>query len=77
MAVNAEQTELRVSYSVGFKANMGNYESADVHFSEAETYDVAALSPEEIAGLSDERNTALREKLDERVGVALKELREA
>lgn len=63
----AVKTEVRVSYSVGVKANLGNYESADVHLSESESYSVEGMSEEEIETLKDERYEALRDKLTDRI----------
>jgi hypothetical protein len=74
MPVEAPLTEIRVSYSVGFKKNMGNYQSADVHVSESETYDVSGLDTDTARTLSDERYEVLKERVDERLSFSLEEL---
>ncbi len=61
-----KQTEARVSYSVGMKINVGNYQSVDIHFSEAETFNVEDLSDEQIAAFTDERRAGLQERIDAR-----------
>lgn len=62
-----EQTELTVSYSIGTKVNLGNYESADVHLSETERWDVRGMSPLEIDQFATDRYLSLHSKLGERV----------
>ena len=59
------QTELSVSYSIGTKVNIGNYESVDTHLSRSEKYDVTGLSPEEIDKLWHTRYQALHDDLGE------------
>lgn len=63
--MSAVQTELRVSYSVGYKVNMGGYESADVHLSESAGFDVTELDADAIQALSDATYEALKDKLDQ------------
>lgn len=72
----AKQTEARLSYSVGAKVNIGNYESVDVHLSESEAYDVTELSQEEISLLTENRYLALKDKLDKRLHESVIEARE-
>ena len=60
-------TEARISYSYGAKMNLGNYESADIHLSRAETFDVTGMSDEEIADFMQERHDLLKEDVDEKV----------
>jgi hypothetical protein len=67
-------TEIKVSYSVGYKKNMGNYQSADIHLSESETYDVSTLDADASEKLSEARYEALRVRLDTRLLEALEEL---
>lgn len=52
-----------INYSVGVKANIGNYESSDAHFSRSETWTVEDLA--EADSLYQERYTALASELDE------------
>lgn len=59
-----KQTELNVSYSVGIKANIGNYESADNHYSRSEKWDVSDIEVDEIDALYQERFEALQAELD-------------
>ncbi|MDE2104785.1 MAG: hypothetical protein KGL39_46540 [Patescibacteria group bacterium] len=53
-----------VNYSVGVKVNIGNYESTDGHFWRSETWDVAALSQDEIDAFYQERLQAIKNELD-------------
>lgn len=53
------QTKLSINYSVGVKANIGNYENASVHVSRSEEYDVDGMTREEIDSLYEERYAAL------------------
>lgn len=61
----ATPTELSVSYSIGTKVNIGNYESADVHFSRSEKYDTTTLTKAAIDKLWHERYQALHDELGE------------
>lgn len=75
MANKAKQTELSTSYSVGMKVNIGNYQSVDVHVSERRTFDVSALDSEEIESLSAGTHAELRDVLDERLTIAVAEVK--
>jgi len=57
-------TEARLSYSYGLKMNLGNYESADVHISRSETFDVSGMSDVDIADFMETRYRLLREEID-------------
>ncbi len=59
--------EVLVDYSAGVKANLGDYESADIHVSESERWDVTGLGDEEVEHLRNERYDLMKERLDERV----------
>lgn len=72
----ANQTTRRVSYSVGTKMNIGNYESADFHISESIEFDVTGETDEEIDALAEHHYDSLRERVDERLNTAVAELRE-
>jgi len=61
------QTEMSVSYSIGTKVNIGNYESVDVHFSRSEKYDTTGLSKAAIDELWNVRYQALHDELGELV----------
>jgi len=54
-------TEMSVSFSFGTKINLGNYESADVHVSRSERWNVEGLSEEEICAHYDARYEVLQE----------------
>ena len=69
-------TEVRLSYSVGMKANIGNYESADFHINEGETWDVSDLSTEEVATFVNDRHYKLREKLGEDAALRFEKIHE-
>jgi len=69
----ANQIEHKISYSVGTKLNMGNYESADIHLSETETWEVQDNNEAET--LSQERFGVLRERLDSRLVEIANEVR--
>ena len=56
-------TELKVSYSVGVKANLGNYENADAHVSRGETWDVTGMTEEEVTKFYNDRIAALHVEL--------------
>lgn len=72
-----EQTEKKVSYSVGMKVNIGNYQTVDLHVSESDTFSTAGLSPQEVDDLAVARYNYLREKLDQALTVAVSELKAA
>jgi hypothetical protein len=69
-----QQIEARLSYSVGMKVNVGNYQSVDLHYSASEAYDVAELSTEEIDKLTETRYDILKEKLDLKLQEAVSEV---
>lgn len=73
----ADQIEKKVSYSVGMKVNVGNYQSVDVHISESDTFDVSDLSPQEVDDMAVARYNYLRGKLDEALTQAVSELKAA
>lgn len=52
-----------VSYSVGFKANLGDFSSADVRLSRDETWDVSDLTPDQAKALWHERYQSMRAEL--------------
>ena len=61
-------TEVRVSYSMGVKCNIGDYESADYHVSEAETWVIPEGTDDHLVQeFVDSRRAALEEKIDARV----------
>jgi hypothetical protein len=60
-------TEINVSYSIGAKVNIGNYESVDVHFSRSEKYDTTGLTSEDIDKLWNERYQELHNDLGDLV----------
>jgi hypothetical protein len=68
-------TELRVTYSVGVKANIGNYESADAHLSRGETWQVEDLSLEDADTFYAGRMGAMRQELGRQVETEYKELK--
>lgn len=61
--VEPKLTELKVSYSVGVKANIGNYESADAHVSRGETWDVTGMTEEQATKLYNDRVAVLHTEL--------------
>jgi len=56
-------TELGISYSIGTKVNIKNYESVDVHISESEKYDVTGMSVADVEELWKKRYEALTQRL--------------
>jgi len=60
------QTEVRVSYSYGIKANLGqgSYESADIHVSKSETWNVEGVATARVDKLWQDRYDALKEEID-------------
>lgn len=65
--VEPKLTEISVSYSVGVKANLGNYESADVHLSRTERWNVEGLTADGATALYDARYGEIREELGARI----------
>lgn len=55
--------ELKLSYSLGVKANLGNFESADAHVSRGETWDVTGMTEAEAKGFYDGRIAALHTEI--------------
>lgn len=71
-----KQTEVKISYSLGAKLNMGNYEMVDIHVSESETWSVEDLPPEEnVETLSRLRYEVLKERVSARVQADVDETR--
>jgi hypothetical protein len=62
-----KQTELSVSYSIGTKVNIGNYESVDVHMSRSEKFDTTDMTAPEIDKLWHERYQELHNELGDLV----------
>lgn len=60
-------TERSVSYSIGMKLNIGNYQSLDFHISESERFDPSGLTDTEI----DDEATKVYKELKERVDAKL------
>jgi hypothetical protein len=71
---NSELKEIKVSYSVGTKVNLGNFENVDVFFSETETYGVEGLPEADIAKLRNAKFAQMRERLDAEMLKARSEL---
>lgn len=63
MAAEPKLIELKVSYSIGVKANLGNYESADAHVSRGETWDVTGMTEEDATKLFNDRQAAMHAEL--------------
>ncbi len=63
----AETTEINVSYSVGLKVNLGNYESADFHLSESHRIDVSDLEVADIAPFANVVRSEIATRLGEEV----------
>lgn len=55
--------EVKVSRSYGVKINLGNYESADAHVSQTETFDVTGVDEEVVDKLVDAVKSNLEETL--------------
>lgn len=61
----SELREIKISYSVGCKVNLGNYENVDMFFSETETYGVEGLTDKQLQKFRDEKYGDMRIRLDE------------
>lgn len=70
-----KQTELSVNYSVGVKANLGDYENANVMLSRSERWDTSGMTPEEIDAFYLDRYEKLREELGKAVEFEYQELK--
>jgi hypothetical protein len=70
-----KMTEARVSYSTGVKANIGNYESADAHLSESETWDVSDIDPEDVEAFVAARLRTLKLRLMDAINGEYRELK--
>lgn len=68
--------DVRYSYSVGAKVNIGNYESVDVFFSETHGFDPVGLTPEETTDFIEESRNQLIERLDSKLSDIVTTLRE-
>lgn len=76
MAENTPQLiEKRISYSVGAKINLGNYESGDVHVSESETWNVSEMDADLVDDYIAGCYAQLRQRVDERANAEIAELR--
>lgn len=60
----AELTEFSINYSLGLRANLGNWEHADIHVSRSERWDVKGMAREDVDDLFEARRRALKELLD-------------
>lgn len=69
MPGKASLKTLKVSYSYGIKANLGQgtYESADIHLSKAEEWDVTGMAAADTDAFWRERYGALKEEIDKLV----------
>lgn len=72
--VEPTQVELSINYSVGVKANIGNYENSQASVSKSERWNVEGLSQEEISKLYSERYQALHDELGELIEIEYKEM---
>lgn len=69
------QTELKVSYSVGVKAQIVKYElTADAHISRGESWNVEGLSQEEIDAFYEDRYAILQEELGIKIAAEHEEM---
>ena len=68
-------SEITVSYSVGVKANLGNYESGDCHLSRTEKWDVRGMDEQAASEFANTRYSVLKEELDSQVEKEYKELK--
>lgn len=60
----AELTELSINYSLGLRANLGNWEHADIHVSRSEKWNVEGMSTSDVDDLFEARKRHLKEVLD-------------
>ncbi len=70
-----KQLELTVSYSLGVKANLGNYESGDAHISKTEKWDVSDLKDDEIVAFESARYVELHKLLGPRIEEEYREMK--
>ena len=59
-----ELREITISYRASVKANLGNYESADISESRAETWMVIDEDDAHVAKFIQERRDALKKEID-------------
>lgn len=59
-----ELREVTISYRASVKANLGNYESADISESRAETWFVMDESDEEVERFLQSRREAIKKEID-------------
>lgn len=59
-----ELREVTISYRASVKANLGNYESADVSESRAETWFVMDESDEQVAAFLKKRREEIKKEID-------------
>jgi len=67
-------TSVTIAYSVGFKANIGDFSNASTNFEKSETWNVMDLTAIEVAELEEGRFQRIKEDLDKRVEVAHHEI---
>jgi len=72
--MTAKLVEIAINYNVGVKANLGNYESANVSVSKSERWNVEGMSEEEATKLWNERYEVLHKELGELIEVEYKEI---
>ncbi len=56
---------VKVSYSLGLKVNLGNYESADFHVSETQEWDVTGISPAGVVEFADSTRAEIAVRLSD------------
>lgn len=66
--------KLEISYQLGIKANLGNFESGDIHVARSETWDVEGMSQEDIDALYEARRRELKTELDGLIESEYKEM---
>ena len=59
-----ELREVTISYRASVKANLGNYESADISESRAETWFVMDESDEQVEAFLSKRREAIKQEID-------------
>lgn len=59
-----ELREVTISYRASVKANLGNYESADISESRAETWFVMDESDEKVEAFLSKRREAIKQEID-------------